>query len=75
MAKTPLENYILKTFGQRFKEKKAWQDLEKFGTKLPSGGHMWTGKDKKGINNITCNDFKIFKNLWFQEFKIAVGIP
>jgi len=44
-AKTPLEEYILGAYAQRAKAKKAWRELEKHGTKLPSGGYVWTGKD------------------------------
>lgn len=43
--KTPLEKYIVNAYKQRAKEKKTWRELEKFGTKLPSGGHVWTGGD------------------------------
>ena len=43
MAKTPLEQYILGAYKRRAKEKKAWAELEKYGTKLPSGGYVWTG--------------------------------
>jgi len=44
-GKTPLEKYILGAFDRRIKEEKTWKDLEKYGTKLPSGGHVWTGAD------------------------------
>lgn len=45
MAKTPLEKYILNAYKTKGKEKSMWTDLEKFGKKLPSGGHVWTGGD------------------------------
>jgi len=43
--KTPLEKYIIDAYKQRGKENKTWAELEKFGKKLPSGGHVWTGGD------------------------------
>jgi len=43
--KTPLEKYILRQFEQKRKEKKVEIELEKFGKKLPGGGHVWTGAD------------------------------
>ena len=42
---TPLEKYIKKQFREREKTQSAWPELEKYGRKLPSGGHMWTGRD------------------------------
>jgi len=42
---TPLEKYIVDAFKQKKKERVMEIELEKYGTKLQSGGHMWTGGD------------------------------